>query len=258
MARSVQKWFSAAMLIGILALAAGCAGTVKTTTLQLVTEDYPPITFMRDGKVSGFATEVVQEILKRQNHPDNIRMMTWDDAYNLALKKKNVVLFSTTRTDKRELLFKWVGPIGSYHDILYAKKGSGIEINNLEDAQKVGKIGVVDGWFSNEFLTGLGFKNLISTKWPTDNARKLVEGKLDLCAFTDMTAPEIFKEAGLGMDEIIPAYVIKTYEFHIAFSRETSDEIVNRWRKSFNDMKADGTFDKISAKWVPGTAPITR
>lgn len=255
---SAKKWFLATILIGIVALAAGCAGTSKTTTLQLVTEDYPPITFMQDGKVSGFAAEVVQEILKRQNIPDNTRMMAWDDAYNLALKKKNVVLFSTTRTDKREMLFKWVGPIGSYHDILYAKKGSGIVINSMEDAKKVGKIGVVDGWFSNEFLTGLGFKNLKSTKLPTDNARKLVEGKLDLCAFTDMTAPEILREAGFGMDEIVPAYVIKTYEFYIAFSRGTSDEIVNRWRQSFNDMKADGTFDRISGKWVGGAAQMTK
>lgn len=246
------------MLIGIVAFAAGCAGTGKTTTLQLVTENYPPITFMKDGKVSGFATEVVQEILKRRNHPDNIRMITWDEAYNLALKDKNVVLFSTTRTDKRETLFKWVGPIGSYHDILYTKKGSGIVINNMEDAKKVGKIGVVDGWFSNEFLAGLGFRNLESAKLPTDNARKLVEGKLDLCAFTDMTAPEILKDAGYSMDEIIPAYVIKTYDFYIAFSRGTADEIVNRWRQSLNDMKADGTFDKISGKWVHGSAPITR
>ena len=246
------------MLIGIVTFAVGCAGTGKTATLQLVTENYPPITFMKDGKVSGFTTEVVQEILKRQNHPDNIRMMAWEEAYNLALKYKNVVLFSTTRTDKREMLFKWVGPIGSYHDILYTKKGSGIVINNMEDAKKVGKIGVVDGWFSNEFLTGLGFRNLKSTKLPTDNARKLVEGKLDLCAFTDMTAPEILKDVGYSMDEIIPAYVIKTYEFYIAFSKDTSDEIVNRWRQSLNDMKADGTFDKISGKWVHGAAPITQ
>ena len=93
---------------------------------------------MQDGKVTGFATEVVQEILKRLNQPDNIKMMAWDDAYNLALAEKNVVLFSTTRTEQRESLFHWVGPIGSYRDILYARSGSGIVINNLEDAKKVG------------------------------------------------------------------------------------------------------------------------
>jgi polar amino acid transport system substrate-binding protein len=156
------------------------------------------------------------------------------------------------------MLFKWVGPIGSYHDILYARSGSGIVINNLEDAKKVGKIGVVDGWFSTEFLTGLDFKNLGSTKLPADNAKKLVEGKVDLCAFTDTTAPEILKEAGYSMDEIIPAYVIKTYEYYIAFSKDTSDEIVNDWRRSFEEMKTDGTFDKISKKWISSGASVTQ
>jgi polar amino acid transport system substrate-binding protein len=246
-----------AAFFGILILLAGCAGTNNAPSLQLVTENYPPITFTKDGKLTGFATEIVQEILKRLNLPDNIKMMAWDDAYNLALKEKNVVLFSTTRTEQREALFKWVGPIGSYHDVLYAKKSSGLVISNLEDAKKVGKIGVVDGWFSKEFLTGLDFKNLESTKLPVDNAKKLVEGKVDLCAFTDMTAPEILKEAGYSMDQIVPAYVIKTYEFYIAFSKDTSDDIVNDWRRIFEVMKTDGTFDKISAKWVSSGAPVT-
>jgi polar amino acid transport system substrate-binding protein len=253
MKASVKKYLLiTALFVGII-WTAGCAGTCKTANLQLVTENYPPITFIKDGKVTGFATEVVQEILKRQNHPDTIRMMAWDDAYNLALKQKDVVLFSTTRTEKREKLFKWIGPIGSYHDVLYAKKGSSLVISSLEEAKKVRRIGVVDGWFSTEFLAGLGFKNLESTKQPMDNARKLIEGKVDLCAFTDMTAPEILKEAGSSMDAIVPAYVIKTYEFYIAISKDTSDEIVNRWRRSFDEMKADGTFEKISRKWVPGT-----
>ncbi|MCX5973531.1 MAG: transporter substrate-binding domain-containing protein [Coprothermobacterota bacterium] len=211
-----------AAFFGILVFMSGCAGTNITPSLQLVTENYPPITFMKDGKVTGFATEVVQEILKRLNQPDNIKMMAWDDAYNLALEEKNVLLFSTTRTEKREMLFKWVGPIGSYHDVLYARSGSGIVINNLEDA------------------------------------KKLVEGKVDLCAFTDTTAPEILKEAGYSMDEIIPAYVIKTYEYYIAFSKDTSDEIVNDWRRSFEEMKTDGTFDKISKKWISSGASVTQ
>jgi polar amino acid transport system substrate-binding protein len=254
---AARRWSIMAAFFGILILLAGCAGTNNAPSLQLVTENYPPITFTKDGKLTGFATEIVQEILKRLNLPDNIKMMAWDDAYNLALKEKNVVLFSTTRTEQREALFKWVGPIGSYHDVLYAKKSSGLVISNLEDAKKVGKIGVVDGWFSKEFLTGLDFKNLESTKLPVDNAKKLVEGKVDLCAFTDMTAPEILKEAGYSMDQVVPAYVIKTYEFYIAFSKDTSDDIVNDWRRIFEVMKTDGTFDKISAKWVSSGAPVT-
>lgn len=258
MQASAKKWFMLTAFLGILIMTWGCGGNKTLRPLQLVTEDYPPITFMKDGKITGFATEVVQEILKRQNQPDNIKMMAWDDAYNLALKKANVVLFSTTRTDKRELLFKWVGPIGSYHDVLYAKKGSGIILKGLDDARKVEKIGVVDGWFSKEFLAGNGFKNLSSTRTPKDIAKKLVEGKLNLCAFTDMTAPEILKDAGYSMDEIVPAYVIKTYEYYIAFSKETPDEIVNEWRQSFEGMKKDGSFAKISAKWLPVAEPATK
>ena len=95
---------------------------------QLVTEEYPPITFMRDGKPSGFVTDMVREIAARQGIPDNIRLTSWKNAYNMALLHPKVVLFSAERTPERENLFQWVGPVGKNSAILYAKKGSGIRI----------------------------------------------------------------------------------------------------------------------------------
>jgi polar amino acid transport system substrate-binding protein len=90
---------------------------------QLVTEEYPPITFMKDGKPSGFVTDMVREIAARQKIPDNIRLTSWKNAYNMALLHPKVVLFSAERTPEREKLFQWVGPVGRNSAMLYAKKG---------------------------------------------------------------------------------------------------------------------------------------
>jgi len=136
--------------------------------LQLVTEDYPPITFEKDGKITGLATEVVEEIIKKLGIPNNIKLMYWDDAYQLALINPNVVLFSTTRTEKRENLFHWLGPIGSYNDNLYSKKDSNIKISSLEEAKKLKSIGTVNGWFSQELLLKENFQNLTKTPDPVE------------------------------------------------------------------------------------------
>src|SRR5664280_3495576 len=77
--------------------------------IQMLTEEYPPVTFMKNGKVSGFVTDVVREISVRQGIQDNILLTSWDEAYKVALSNPNVVLFSAEKTDKREKLFQWVG-----------------------------------------------------------------------------------------------------------------------------------------------------
>jgi len=76
---------------------------------QLVTEKYSPVTFMWDGKPSGFVTDMVREIAARQKIPYNIRLTSWNNAYNIALPHPKVVLFSAERTPEREKLFHWVG-----------------------------------------------------------------------------------------------------------------------------------------------------
>lgn len=47
------------------------------------------------------------------------------------------------RTAEREHLFMWVGPIGSYENWLYAKKGSGIQVSSLDEARAVRSIAAV-------------------------------------------------------------------------------------------------------------------
>jgi len=76
---------------------------------QLVTEKYSPVTFMWDGKPSGFVTDMVREIAARQKIPYNIRLTSWNNAYDMALPHPKVVLFSAERTPEREKLFQWVG-----------------------------------------------------------------------------------------------------------------------------------------------------
>ncbi len=224
----------------------------KENELQILTEDYPPLSFEKDGKVTGFGTEVVREILHRLNISDNIRILPWEEGYNLCLKNPNVVLFTMKRTELRENLFHWIGPIGSNNTIFYAKKGSGIQINNMEDAKNVSKIATCSAWFSEQDLKDAGFTNLISSLVPTENVRQLVEGEVDLSIFTDITIPEIALQAGYSIDDLEPVFTVSTGYFYIAISKTTPQSFVEMWKQTFRAMCEDGTFNKIYDKWIPG------
>ncbi|NQV17760.1 MAG: transporter substrate-binding domain-containing protein [Armatimonadetes bacterium] len=228
------------------------SGSQKENELQLLTEDYPPLTFEKDGEVTGFGTEVVREILNRLNIPDNIRILPWEDGYNLCLKNPNVVLFTMKRTELRENLFHWIGPIGGNNTIFYAKKGSGIQIDNMEDAKKVSKIATCSAWFSEQDLKDAGFTNLVSSPVPIENVRQLVEGEVDLSIFTDITIPEIAIQAGYSIDDLEPVFTVSTGYFYVAISKTTPQSFVELWKHTFRAMYEDGTFEKIYEKWIPG------
>jgi polar amino acid transport system substrate-binding protein len=218
---------------------------------QLVTEEYPPITFMKDGKPSGFVTDMVREIAARQKIPDNIRLTSWKNAYNMALLHPKVVLFSAERTPEREKLFQWVGPVGRNSAMLYAKKGSGIRINSLEQAKAIGAIATTTNWFTEQHLKREGFNNLRSSPDPRENVRQLMKGEVQLSIFTDITIPEIVGDAGYGMQDLEPVFTVLQTDFYIAVSRDTPAAVVQAWQSTLDRMKRDGSFESIYRRYLP-------
>jgi polar amino acid transport system substrate-binding protein len=246
-------WLCSILSVFILSGSA-CAAEKNTkgvSDIQMLTEEYPPVTFMKDGKATGFVTDIVREIIARQGIPDTIRLISWDEAYNAALSKPNVVLFSAERTDKRENLFQWVGPVGKNSAIFYAKKGSGVKISSLEDAQKVAAIATTTNWFTEQYLKEKGFTNLVSSPLPVTSVKQLMNGEVQLSIFTDITIPEIVKNAGYRMDDLQPVFTVSNTYFYIAVSRGTPVEMVDKWQSVLNGLKADGTFEKIYRSYIP-------
>lgn len=219
--------------------------------LIMLTEEYPPVTFLKDGKVSGFVTDVVREIITRQGIPDTIRLTSWDEAYKVALTTPNVVLFSAERTEKREKLFQWVGPVGKNSAIFYAKKGTGVKITSLDEARKLSRIATTTNWFTEQYLKSKGFTNLVSSPLPTTNVKQLMNGDVQISIFTDITMPDIVKQAGYRVDDLEPVFPVSTTYFYIAMSLGTPVEIVRKWQAVLDGMKADGTFEKIYRSYIP-------
>ena len=226
-------------------------GRIPPGIYQLMTEEYPPITYMKNGKPTGFVTDMVRAIASRLHVPDNIRLTSWKNAYNTALLNPNVILFSAERTPEREALFHWVGPVGKNSAILYAKKGSGIHINSLEEAKRVGAIATTTDWFTEQRLKREGFTNLVSSSDPEDNIRQLMRGEVQLSIFTDLTVPEIAKNAGYSMADLEPVNTVSRTYFYIAISKGTPMETVRAWQSALEELKSDGTFEKIYRRYLP-------
>ena len=219
--------------------------------LTIITEDYPPLNFQKNGILTGSSVEIVREMLRRLKQPDNIVMLPWVRGYNLLTTQPNVALFSTMRTESRETLFQWVGPLCTSQNGFYAKKSSGIRIKSLEDAKKVGSIATYKEDAREQMLKSWGFTNLDSSKSAASNLKKLLSGRVDLWLYDSLGMPKVAEQVGVDAAELELVLPLNQASLYIAFSRGTPQKIVKKWQKTLDDMKMDKTFEMISKKWLP-------
>ena len=90
-------------LILIVSCFAGCASAIKSDAinpvgLKIYTEAYPPLNFAEEGKATGLATEVVQELMNKTRTNADIQVIAWDEGYKAVMEKPNVALFTVAMT----------------------------------------------------------------------------------------------------------------------------------------------------------------
>lgn len=231
------------------------SGLASTDELKIWTVGEPPGNFVDEkGEITGLSVDYVREIQRRVGNKSDIRMLPWQRIYLTALNKPNIVLFSMARTPEREDKFHWIALVMRKPWAFYAKKGSGLRIKSLEDAGKVGKIGVLRGDVRAEWLGRKGISNLDEATDHKLNIEKLLRGRLDLIFYSPHGAAHICRELGVDFDELEPMLFPHMSLSHIAMSKNgTPPETVRLWQETAQKIKDDGTFQKLAEKWAKYT-----
>ena len=238
-------------LIGLLALSVAASAWGQSITV--VTEEYPPYNFhdASKNKISGMGTEVVQEILKRTKLDYTLGLYPWARAYQMAQDAPNVLIYSIGRNDKRESLFKWVDVIAPYDVYLYRLKSrSEIKVRTVEDIKQY-KIGAVRDDVRAQYLE----KAAVPLDLVIDdsaNAKKLASQRIDLFPIDELAMVALYKREGLDPRSVVKAFKLEALSagLYMAFSKQTSDELVHKCKTALAEIKRDGTFEKIRVKYL--------
>lgn len=241
------------------ALIACCTTWVCTLAgaaeLQLLTEENPPLNFSANGLAKGLAVDVVQEIQRRVGNTNTINVQPWTRAYRTASTVPNVAIFIMARTPVREDLFQWVGPVSASIASLYGKRGSGIRINNLEDAKAAERILVVRDFYTHQLLQRLGFTNLELVPKPETMVKMAVNGRAPLMFASNVTLLDLLDKAGAKRGDVELLYTVASVQTYIGFSLGTPKDVVTNWQSALDNMKRDGTYTSMYNKWLPGETP---
>lgn len=242
----------------LLTLLAGLSvQVVVADEIRVVTEELPPYNMTRDGRITGMSTEVVEAVLKEVGMEASIQSLPWARAYDIALNSENVLIYSITRTAQREKLFKWVGEIAPVHWYLFSPPGANIHLEKLDDARKY-QIATVKEDAGEQYLLSKGFelgRNVQSSNKYEYNYEKFKLGRVDLWISIELNALYLMRQAGDDPAEIVTRALSLPeldgeYGLHMAFSLNTSDAIVERFRQGLNAIRSNGTYDAIARKWL--------
>jgi polar amino acid transport system substrate-binding protein len=222
-------------------------------SIVLMTENLPPYNMAVDGKnfaqesnIDGIAAEVLRDTFKRAGIGYSMTLrFPWERIYKLAMEKPGYGVFSTARLPEREKLFKWVGPLGSYDWVMLARADSPITLKSLEQAGSY-RIGAYKGDAVGERLVAQGLNPILMLR-DQDNAKKLVNGQIDLWAAGDPTGPYLARLEGVtGLKTVLRFHHAELY---LALNRTTPDEVVNRLQAALDQLRAEGAVERILARY---------
>ncbi len=243
------------LLFILLCFTPGSLTSASANDLQdqliLLTEEYPPLNFTEDGVKRGIATDLLVEILAAtgslKSHKD-IAVLPWASAYRMALKQPNVLLFSMTRTNSRQHLFHWVGPILKSEIVLLARRDSNIKLKSLEDIETHGyRVGVVLEDVGQELLSerGIDKRRLSPSNKGIYLAQMLAEGRVDLIAYDVTVSHWNLRQLGYKRSDFTSVFSLQKADYYYTISLGTDPQIVERLQHEFDRLKTSGRLKQI-------------
>ena len=218
--------------------------------LYLFTEQLPPYNMTINDKpfahsgddITGLCTDIVKEMFKTAAVPYKMKLRNWGYGISRVTRSVNNGIFCAARTTEREKEFKWVGPITSSNAVLFAKPGSDISLDNVEDARKY-KLGGYKGDFMSEYFIKNNF-NISLVNNDVMNPSRLLQGSIDLWIADELSGPYVASDA-LNIDDLKKILILETTPMYLALNPETPDATVKKLQKALNSLRNNGKLDNL-------------
>lgn len=224
-----------------------------------VTSEFPPLQYQAPEsgiEAKGYVAHLVSELHRRVARSTSIsasavRFLPWNRALSTAEREANTLFFSISRTPEREAKFKWVGEVSPYGQVIYSLKlNPALQVQNWQELQQSsGVIAVQNGSNLHRLLTdkSVSAKRIELVPDYHLSIRMLYADHVQYVPLTFFLARGAVCEQGLDPDQLQANFLIDELAnpLWLAFSPNTSDELVALYRRALSDIKASGEYDAL-------------
>lgn len=220
--------------------------------LEYITEQYAPYNYQEEGSApQGFSIEVLNKVWSILGiRPQKIHVLPWARGYSLGLQKENTMLFSTTRSESREALFKWACPIIDIRIVLISRKENKIKLQTIHDAKRykivairsdIGQQLLIDNQFDEEKIHLSNF---------LDSALMMLKrGHVDLISSAEATAFQQLINMGENPKNYHVAWVLEQHPLCFAFHHDVDDTLVHNFQQALDQVQSiPGFIDTLKQK----------
>lgn len=236
--------FMKGLVFALSSLAFVLCAPVAADELIFYTEDNPPWNMPADdGGVTGFATAMVAEAARRAGVEYRVELLPWRRAYAAALTEPTACVFAANRTEERDPLFRWVGPIGYGGWVLFSRPDDERNLASIDAARDL-RVAAAPGSAIAHFLLDEGFTAL-EVATPALNARKLHAGRVDLWASGLANVTAVARITDTPEPQI--AYILKRATLSLACNRDMPETKIAAMDAEMRALRT-GAFGRRTAE----------
>jgi len=234
-----------------LVLALFLAPDAWADQLVIVTEEYPPHEYREEGRWVGTDVDIIAEVCKRIGCEPVYREYPWKRCLEMMRQGKADAIISLFNTKERaEFLHYPATNLSFERNVVYARKGSGLEVNRISDMDGM-RVGVIaDYAYSPDFDRYTGMKVKDISKDPETLLKKLDKGRFQVGLLAEATFRVIQRKPGL-QGHFEPLHVLTTEPMYIGFSKKAtgSKRMAEAFDAALKQLVEDGTVEAIMGKY---------
>lgn len=212
-------------------------------------QDFIPISFEKDGQITGINVDIIREAFKRMNVPLKLELMPWKRCLELAKDGTADGFFSPFKTAEREELYLYIKePLMVEKNVLAVAKNSPITFDG--DMKKMGNytFGILIGYATLDQYTKDGTITKVEESQTVAEAlKKLATGRgMDIYVNNDLIVKYNAKNEGLlDQIKILETPMTETPNYLAFTKRRDLTDLASRFEAELEAMKADGTYQAI-------------
>ncbi len=237
----------------VLVIFAGFFVSVEAKEYTVVGTDLPPLMYQKDKQPKGFYVDVLQAMVKTMEDVDiAIQFYPAPRMFKVLGESRETFSLGVTRNEKRENLYKWVGPIFPRIFALFKLKSrTDLKAEKLVDIRSF-KVGVGRGYAAVDDLLNAGIprENIQEVTTDTQNIRKLFARRIDFVIMNDVMLAYRLGQEGHKWSDIEQTIILNDkYQFWYAFNKGIDDSTVQKFQAALDHLKQNGLHAAIVKKY---------
>ena len=251
----MKKIFALLTIIAFVTLSVFAGGSKEATSSEKTyvvagNAEWPPFEYVDEsGNLVGFEMDLVRAIAEVEGVKIELRNVAWDGIFaGLQTGMYDGVASGVTVTEERKETMDFTTPFVTLNQAILIRKGTTPYKNETELMNKT--VGVQNGTTGHFACTDAGIKNIKNFDAIPEAVLDLVNGNVDAVVCDSVVASDyvLSNESFAGKLEV-SGYLTNTEVEPIAMCTMKGNPFLNILEDGYQKLLADGTVDKLKAKY---------